>query len=175
MKKSLLGLIASLLLVLCGCEQKKTSPVSDFEVPSFNHDLGYIPLDKKVDDLDYVVCDSTVIRSGRNRLRYIDGNAKFRKDVTTSFISKSEYDSFNGYVVVRFMFNCENKAGRYRAQALNLDFSKANAPSGLLDSTIDLIKSLNNWKKAAGVDPKTEYSKFINLKFENGKITHVLL
>lgn len=163
-----------LLLMTIACLNNDRQENSLFEIPTVDHDLGFIPFEKELDDANYVICDSTEINSGRNRVQYIGGNNKFRQDIESGFTFKKSYALFNGYIVLRFMVNCEGDVGRYRARALNIDFSPSSAPSDLVNHSVDLIKSLDNWTKREDNDER-EYSKFINLKFNNGKIQHILL
>lgn len=166
-----------LTLLAFGCSKDhNTSHVSDeYEIPTSAHNLSYIPYDTKLDSPDYLICDSTKMGSGRSRVRYIDGTDKLKEAITSNYLYDQKYATFSGYIVIRFLVNCEGKSGRYRAQALNLDFSPSNAPSALLKHSTELIKSLDNWTKSTRHDSKAEYSKFINLKIKNGKIQHVLL
>lgn len=169
------NLFILLSLFSLGCLKDNVVHTSQYEIPSMGHDLSYIPYDAKFDDPNYIICDSTKINSGRNRLRYIGGTNKLRKDITSKYLYSQEYETFSGYIVIRFLVNCEGKSGRYRAQFLNLDFSPLSAPSDLLKYSIELVKSLDSWTKSSVYDSKEEYSKFINLKIKNGKIQHVLL
>ncbi len=158
-----------------GCFENAINQNTKNEIPVRHHDLSYIPFDAKTDNPDFIVCDSTTISSGRNRLQYANGNSKLIDDIKSKFTYKQAYESFNGYIVIRFLVNCKSNSGRYRAQALNLDFSPSNAPSDLVEHLLKLIKSLDNWTKRSTNDLTKEYSKFINLKINNGKIQHVLL
>ena len=158
-----------LSLFSLGCLKEST-----VQLPSMDHDLSYIPYDAKFDNPNYIICDSTKIYSGRNGLQYIGGPKKLREDITSKYLSNQVYDTFSGYIVIRFLVNCEGKSGRYRAQSLNLDFSPLRAPSDLLNNSIELFKSLDYWTKPY-INDSREYSKFINLKISNGKIQHVLL
>ena len=164
-----------LFLFFWSCSENKVVLITEYEIPTRNHDLSYIPYNAKLDNSDYIICDSTGIGSGRSRVRYISGTNKFKEVITTNYLSKPGYKSFNGYIVIRFLVNCEGKAGRYRAQSLNLDFSPLNAPSDLLDYSVELVEKWDNWTRTTGNDNKKEYSKFINLKIKNGEIQHVLL
>ena len=168
----------SILLFLCslGCaSENKVVRTAIAETPTRNHDLSYTPYDAKIDHPNYIICDSTGISSGRNRLQYIGGTNKLRKDIRAKYVYRQAYETFTGYIVIRFLVNCEGQSGRYRAESLNLDFSPSNAPADLLDQVTELLKNLDNWTKSAVNDPKKEYSKFINLKITNGKIQYVLL
>ena len=164
-----------LALYSFSCSIDKPAATTHFEIPVRNHHLSYIPYDASVDHPDYIICDSTKVNSGRNRLKYTDGTAQLKEDIQSSFVYDPSYASFNGYIVIRFLVNCEGQSGRYRTQSLQLVFSPSGVPSDLLTHTIGIIKSLDNWTKSPKYDRREEYAKFINLKFENGKIQHVLL
>lgn len=146
-----------------------------YEIPTRNHDLGYIPYVSDMDDPNFIICDSTKILSGRNRIKYAGGRDKLIEDI----VSKSHLDriskSFTGYIVIRFIVNCNSETGRYRAQALNPDFTPAKVSPDLVNQSIALIKDLDQWIKSTGMADRNEYSKYINLKIENGQIQHVLL
>ena len=146
-----------------------------FKIPIVNHDVSYTPYNEKVDDPDFRVCDSTDIRSGRNRLKYLGGTEKLKQDIRNGYKVKNAYKSFNGFIVVRFIFNCKNKSGRYRAQSLNYNFSPMTPSSDIVDYTLALIKNLDQWEISPSSNSETEYSKFINIRFENGQIKHILL
>lgn len=171
----LLVLLALLFLLHAGCSQVIEEQKSKAEIPITNHDLSYIPFDSKYDDPEYIICDSTQIVSGRNRLNFREGRSILKENIISNYSYRNEYHSFDGFVVIRFIVNCEGITGRYRAQALNLDFSPTTAPADLIAHSIEVIKTVDHWGKSSTKDKKTEYSKFINLKFSNGKIQHVLL
>ncbi|MEO0732963.1 MAG: hypothetical protein AAFZ52_09015 [Bacteroidota bacterium] len=164
-----------LLTALYGCVTEKESAGSRYEVPSRQHDLGYIPHDPQLDDSAYTVCDSTKIHSGRNRLHYAAGTEKLREDIRANYVYSPKYATFNGYVIVRFLVNCQGQTGRYRVQALHPDFSPATAPATLLPHLTDLIRRLNNWTKSPEYGRQAEYAKYINLQFTDGKLQYVLL
>lgn len=166
-----------ILLAFCffSCAVDKPAVTVKFEIPVRNHHLSYIPYDASFDHPDYIICDSTKVNSGRNSLRYTEGTAQLKEDIQHNFVYDPSYASFNGYVVIRFLVNCEGQSGRYRAQSLHLDFSPSDVPSDLLIHALEIVKNLDNWTKSPRYDAREEYAKFINLKFENGKIQHVLL
>ncbi len=145
---------------------------TEFTIPSTSHDLSYIAFDAQYDDPEFRICDSTDMGSGRNGLTYIGGRRQLELDIQEAFsVSKSDA-SFNGYIVVRFLTNCKGEHGRFRGQALNLDFSEAQVSDGLVEHTVSVIKDLGEWQR---YDTIYEYSKYVNLKFKNGEIEHVLL
>ncbi len=130
-----------------GCKKNNIEPATEFDYPTVNHDLSYIPFDSTVDNPDFIVCDSTAIGSGRNRLQYIGGINKLTEDISSQFSQQQKYDFYDGYIVIRFIVNCDGKSGRYRAQALNLDFSQKIETTDILEYTISLIQNLDHWAK----------------------------
>lgn len=173
MRIILFALLAFLSLA-CSIDSTAVSTTA-YEPPTRNHDLGYIPHDTRYDHPDYIVCDSTKINSGRNSVQYAEGTKKLREDILVNYSYNPAYAAFSGYIVIRFLVNCEGNTGRYRAQALNLDFTSADAPDGLLEQSIALLKSLDQWVKSSKQGKQAEYAKYINLKMENGHIQHILL
>ncbi len=169
-----LYLIVLLSLISAGCLENNSGKTTKYQVPSMDHDLSYIPYDAKFDNPNFTICDSTKIKSGRNKIQYIGGRRKLKKDIISKYLNKKKHETFNGYIVIRFLVNCEGKSGRYRAQSLNFDFSPLNPPLDLLESSIDIIKNLDNWKRSVK-DSQIEYSKYINLKIKDGNVQHILL
>ncbi len=167
--------IVILLLLLTSCKNEERSNETVSLWPSYNHDLSYIPFDPDLDNPNFEICDSASVRSGRNNFLYPDGNELLIEKIRNKFQSNSTYKNYTGFVVVRFLVNCKNETGRYRAQSMNLDFTKSDAPVRLMNDCINVIKGIKNWKKSNRYDQETEYMKYINLKFKNGKIEHVLL
>lgn len=163
------------LLLAFGCSEKTEKLQLEYEIPTRNHDLSYIPFDVNYDDPSFIICDSTSISSGRNRLQYIGGKNNLINDIISNYKYNQKFKSYTGYIVIRFLVNCEGNSGRYRADPLHLDFSPQKATADLLDYSIEIIKSLDHWKKSSPENNKKEYSKYINLKIENGQIQHVLL
>ncbi|MBX2814618.1 MAG: hypothetical protein KTR24_01415 [Saprospiraceae bacterium] len=157
------------------CLQSQANHQPKYKIPIVTHDLSYIPFDPLLDDPNFQICDSTKISSGRNRLQYAAGRNTLRSDIVSRFSPQSAYESFNGYIVIRFLANCKGQTGRYRAASLHLDFSPAQAPSNLEQHAKEVVMGLNNWSRATETNANAEYSKFINLKIKNGKIDHVVL
>ncbi len=168
-------IVVVILITLSCCTEKKSSTKVKDKLPSFDHDLSYIPYDTQQDNPTYIICDSTNFHSGRNRVQYIGGNKKLKEDITLRYNFRSQYESFNGYIVVLFLVNCNGQRGRFRTQSLNLDFTPSKSPDDLENYVKGIIKTLDNWKWSTYHENGMEYSKFVNLKFRNGQIEYVIL
>ncbi len=171
----LVCLLPICVIALFSCKKENKVAGASFQIPSYDHDLGFIPFNKESDNSEYLVCDSTNVASGRNRVQYHGGNKRLKQDIISAFQFNASYANFDGFITIRFLVNCKHMPGRYRAQSLNYDFSIAEAPSNLLSTSLNIIKELDDWIVKSNNDEPQDYLKFINLRFTNGKIQHVLL
>ena len=172
--------LVSIFMLSCvegnaGNSNINSSKKDAFDIPIVHHDLSYIPFDPQLDDINFTVCDSNGIVSGRSYLKYASGRSQLIDDIQSNYEFKQAFADFDGFVIVRFLMNCKGEYGRYRSQSLHLDFTPQEAPEGLNEHLMDVIKGLDNWTKLLTREPQTEYSKYINLKISDGQIEHVLL
>lgn len=144
-------------------------------MPTINHDVGYIPFDVTTDDDQYVICDSTQIYSGRNKIQYPGGSQQLREHLASLYQYKEAYQDFSGYIVVRFLVNCVKEFDRYRVQSLHLDFSRADAPASMVEHMKSIVKNIDSWIIEDSEEARKEYMKYVNLKVQNGRIQDVLL
>lgn len=158
-----------------GCSSADSVGQSVDGIPESSQDVGFIPYRPSIDSPEFQLCDSTLILSGRNQIQYEGGRNELEAEIRRNFVESEDYESYDGYIVVRFLVNCEGARDRYRSQALALDFSPQKAPAKLVHHLSDIIKSLTKWEIQSGQGRYMDYSKYINLKMDNGKIKHVLL
>ena len=140
-----------------------------------NHDVSYIPFITETDDPEFSMCDSPSIRSGRNRLQYEGGKDQLNEDIEAYYRKVDYQNNYSGYIVLRFLINCRGDIGRYRVASLGPDLRSQKAPKELLSHSLAMIDYIDHWTKSQAYGDGTEYSKFINIKFDNGQIQHVLL
>lgn len=166
MKRSMsLILFASCLLLSCG-SVKTQKP---------DHNVGDIHFNADTDNSHFKLCDSTGIRSGRNSIRYENGQKGIEEACAKNFEFRDEFTSFTGYITVRFLVNCQLEMDRFRAQSMALDFSRKECPKELKEHIISMAKKLDNWALTSDDSEQTDFSKFINFKITNGKIENILL
>ncbi len=141
----------------------------------YPHDLGDIAHDPSLDKDLFVLCDSTRTIQGRSNLLYPGGVEAIEKICLSQFEYNPTFEGYTGYVTIRFMINCENETGRFRAHTLNLDFSPNECPDELKDQLLAITRNLKGWEKSTSFPPTTEYSKYINFKIDHGKLEHALM
>jgi len=168
-KKYLMALLVPLCLWL-GC-QGLSEAVMEAEKPS--HWVGDIHFDSKSDDVNFTLCDSTNIIHRRNALNYPGGKEAIKKECLERFKFQSSFESFSGFIMIRFIINCKNKKGRYRVQSLDFDFSLKECPVELKEHLLSIVKGLNGWTPRLEKDAGADFSKYLNFKIENGKIENI--
>lgn len=137
-------------------------------------DVGTILFDQAIDDSSFALCDSSRIFSGRNAIMFGDTKEAIEQECMKNFEFEPEFESFSGFVVVRFVVNCNAETGRFRAQTLDFDFSKKECPPELVSHLLGIVKGLKNWNQTRFATEGSDYSKYINFKIINGKIETVL-
>lgn len=159
------------MCIFFGCT-KSSEKITETEVPS--HWVGDIHFDSKKDKPDFSLCDSTNIIHRRNGLNYPGGKEAIKKECLNKFQFQTEFKSFSGYIMVRFLMNCKNKTGRYRAAALDFNFSEKNCPPKLKEHLVSIVKELTEWKPSSEKNGNSDFSKYLNFKIKNGQIENIL-
>ena len=169
MKFFFLSLLALVLLAGCSESNKVKSPKKEY-----SHDVGDILFDSQTDDPTFTLCDSTKIITRRKALDYQGDRSKIGPACLEKFKFQPEFESFTGYITIRFIVNCNNESGRFRAKSLGSDFSLKEAPDSLKKHLVDIVQSLSGWNHAYENDAAFDIVKFINFKITNGQIDNVL-
>ena len=158
-------------LFVLGCKEvnKKTTAAK-----KYSHWVGDIHFDSQVDDPDFLLCDSSNVIHRRNGLKYPGGKEAIKNECLKKYNFKPTFNSFSGYMMVRFIINCKNEKGRLRVQPLDFDFSIKESSPELKEHLLAIIKELNGWEAASVNDEGSDFSKYLNFKIENGQIENIL-
>ena len=81
----------------------------------------------------------------------------------------------SGIFQVRFVVNCEGKAGLFEYQAFDYDYKLKTFSSAISDQIFDITKGLQDW--IPGVHPKTNQAIdtyiYLSFRIKDGKITRI--
>ncbi len=163
--------ILLIVFVFVGCYSSTEKAAKN---PKYGYDLGDIFFNPKTDNSDFKLCDSTKIIHRRNALTYPGGKKAINETLKKSFLPNPKYDSFSGYITIRFLLNCSFEKDRFRPQSMDFDFSLKPAPPELIEHLITIIKPLNEWGHRFPEDKNSDCSKYLNFKIVNGKIESIL-
>lgn len=138
--------------------------------------IGWIPFDKSIDNPNFKVCDELNIEEYYQvNPSYGEGIPSIRKYVSTHQKLLESLCEKDGYVIVRFVINCQGQTDRYRSKFMTLNYTNENAVnSELQKKIIQLIRNMGDWTPGK-YDGKT-YDCYQHLKilFKNSQLVDVL-
>jgi hypothetical protein len=166
--------IVALIAISClfvSCASKKLEVTNSNE---YHHNVGDISFNPTLDNADFGFCDSTKIRSGRTAISLKEGNVAIRSYCLENFENQAQFESFSGFVTIRFLVNCKLEADRFRAHSMDYNFAPQACPAALKSHLTHLVSQLENWTLTADRYTQTDFSKFINFKIKDGTIEKII-
>ncbi|QNL51945.1 hypothetical protein H8S90_10405 [Olivibacter sp. SDN3] len=134
-------------------------------------DIYYLPF---VDDPVYKIYNKGFIpQYYQVKGGYIGG----RKKILAEFKEKvgvDVYSSIDGFVTIRFIVNCEGKAGRFRILMLDKEYRQRNFDRFFIDKLLCFTNSLSNWKVASINGTKTDYYQYITFVINGTKVSDIM-
>lgn len=139
--------------------------------------VGDIDFDPQKDDINFKICDKNVSYSFQyyndsKGFQYKGEKLAIEEKLKSLKIQGNE--NSNGYITVRFLVNCEGKAGLFRIQTMNFDYKEAAIDKNLEVQLLDFTKSLNGWIVKEINNKKIDYYQYITYKIEYGKVSEIL-
>ena len=138
--------------------------------------IGWIPFDKNIDNLNFKVCDELNIEEYYQvNPSYGEGLPSIRKYISAHQQALEALCKKDGYIIVRFVINCQGQTDRYRTKFMWLNYTEDNAVNTELQKKIiQLTRDMGNWNPGK-YDGKT-YDSYQHLKFlfKNSKLVDVL-
>ena len=146
-------------------------------VNDYEQNVGVISKKNALGPRDFELCFEEKVFPyyyGRQQAKYRPGN-----DVLRAFIDRHfqnfGYDNESGYITIRFIINCEGRAGRYEIQQVGMDFKKKKFNKALVDHLFSLVQQLQDWQAIEFYGDKYDSFFHIIFKIENGNLNEVLL
>jgi hypothetical protein len=138
--------------------------------------IGWIPFDKSLDNSNFKVCDELNIEEYYQvNPSYGEGMPSIRKHFSAHQQLLEALCEKDGYVIVRFVINCQGQADRYRTKFMSLNYTDENTVNAELQKKIiQLTRNMGNWTPGK-YDGKT-YDCYQHLKFlfKNSQLVDVL-
>lgn len=163
-------ILFSLIVVFVLSCQSNTS----YDTGDYPAQFGEIPFDPNLDDSSFKLCDATQLVHSRTSLSYKGGRPRINEITKASFASHGKVYDYNGYVLVRFLVNCNGKVGRLRFEYLDAGFMEQKCPEGLIALIAKSVEALNQWTIATPSNRGKDHSKYLNFKILNGQIDAII-
>jgi hypothetical protein len=90
------------------------------------------------------------------------------------FEAETNVYPFDGYVIVRFLVNCDAEVGRLRIESLDDGFMEQEAPEGLMSLIKKSVKALDQWIITNPANVGKDHSKYMNFKIKNGQVDAII-
>ncbi|MBL0238094.1 MAG: hypothetical protein IPQ02_16240 [Saprospiraceae bacterium] len=138
--------------------------------------IGWIPFDKSLDNSNFKVCDELNIEEYYQvNPSYGEGMPSIRKYISSHQKELEELCEKDGYVISRFVINCQGQTDRYRTKFMSLNYTDENTVNAELQKKIiQLTRNMGNWNPGK-YDGKTfdcyQHLKFL---FKNSQLVDIL-
>lgn len=109
--------------------------------------IGWIPFDKSLDNSNFKVCDELNIEEYYQvNPSYGEGMPSIRKYISSHQKELEELCEKDGYVISRFVINCQGQTDRYRTKFMSLNYTDENSVNAELQKKIiQLTRNMGNW------------------------------
>lgn len=180
-KKSfkIIGVILGILLLVFGILVAYAYYMMHFSLlpneGEYEHDAHYINPEASILNDNFELCDENHIYQYYNQsetLPYFTGKNGFRDYINKGYKNRNYADS--GYFNIRFIINCEGKAGRFITHENNLDLEPQSFNSDLKKQLTNLTTNVKQWHPVYLHDKKRDAYMYISYRIENGEITEII-
>src|SRR5688572_11967785 len=166
----------SILLIILVIRLKTFSQNTVPQHLNVKEKIGWIPFDKSLDNSNFKVCDELNIEEYYQvNPSYGEGMPSIRKYISAHKQLLEALCEKDGYVIVRFVINCQGQTDRYRTKFMSLNYTDENTVNAELQKKIiQLTRNMGNWNPGK-YDGKT-YDCYQHLKFlfKNSQLVDVL-
>ncbi|MBD1261791.1 hypothetical protein HZY62_14390 [Maribacter polysiphoniae] len=172
MKKSFLAIIL-LFSILCSCQtEKKVS-----EKQEYLRWVGDIEQNDQIDELDFKVCngDDKVLQYfnlGEGPV-YSGEKSKILNTFKSSYKPISDKKE-NGLIRIRFIVNCEGKAGRFRVLQSDYDYQEKEFDKKIISQLLNITKEIETWEVIRRNEVPVDYYMYMIFKINDGQLTEIL-
>ena len=155
--------------MIFSCSEKRTEQ-------EYFHDLGEIPFDEQLDDINFKVCHEDItfpFNYGGVGLVYTGE----KRELVNTIRDKFKYPKTSGqtgFITIRFIINCEGKAGRFRTTEMGLNLKPKEFNDDLVQQILNITKSLNGWKAYKNNERIWDYQQYLTFKFDNGELKDIM-
>lgn len=138
--------------------------------------VGDIDFDSKIDEPSFKLCDENRVLQYYNfgkGLQYrgekVAINEHFKNELRTK-----EQKSESGILTVRFIVNCNGRAGRFRLQGMDSEYNEKTFSDNLTSQILSLTKTLDGWMVGEIEGKNYDYYQYLAFKIENGKLIEIM-
>ena len=172
MKKSILKLTV-LFSILCSCQTEKKASEKD----EYLRWVGDIEQNDQIDETEFKVCngDDKILQYfnlGEGPV-YTGEKSKILNSFKSKYQPISDKNQ-NGLIRIRFIVNCEGKAGRFRVLQSDYDYQEKEFDKEIISQLLNITKGIENWKVFKRNEVPVDYYIYLIFKITDGQLTEIL-
>ncbi len=170
MKKQIKKAFLIFVMVLFNCKPETSTN-------TYLRWVGDIEHNEQIDNPSFTVCNGE-----DNVLQYFNlSQGPVYKDEKTTivsmFISQFKPESNtneNGLIRIRFIVNCEGKAGRFRVLQSDYNYNEKVFDTSITDQLLNITKNIEDWAILYRNEVPVDYYMYLLFKIKDGQITEIL-
>jgi hypothetical protein len=139
-------------------------------------DIGDIKYDNNLDSANFKLCHEDLsLQFNYNGIGLI-----YQGEKTTLIRHFQEHfkskiiEGETGFITIRFIINCQGKAGRYRLSEMGIDLKKRKFNEEIRQGILEATKSLNGWVPYTYKDNTYDYYQYLVFKIEDAQLIEIL-
>ncbi len=139
--------------------------------------VGDIESNKKMDKPDFKICngDENVYQYfnvGQGPV-YVGEKVRILDTFKEKYKPVSKKDQ-NGLIRIRFVVNCDGKAGRFRVIQSDYNYQKKEFDKSIVSQLLEITKGIEDWVVLEEKDTPVDYYMYLIFKITDGKIIEIL-
>ena len=165
-----IGLLLIALVWLSACHEKP-------EKEEYLRWVGDIEQDNTIDDESFSICNGE-----ENVLQYfnLSGGPQYLGEkpvIERLFADTYQIDSIqgeDGWLRIRFVINCEGKAGRYRLLEADENYQSVEFNDAISSKLLEITQSIEAWPIQYRREKPIDYYYYLTFKLKDGQIQEIL-
>jgi len=171
--KKIIILTTVIFSLLWSCQTEKKAD----EKQEYLRWVGDIEKNEQIDELEFKVCngDDKILQYFNLGKGPVYSGEKCK--ILNTF--KSKYKPItdknqNGLIRIRFIVNCEGKAGRFRVLQSDYDYQEKDFNKEIVSQLLNIIKEIEDWEVFKRNEVPVDYYMYLIFKITYGQLTEIL-
>lgn len=145
--------------------------------PNYLRWVGDIEHNTQMDDINFKVCngDEQVFQYfnlGEGPV-YSGEKSNILNTFKSNFKQVADNDE-NGLIRIRFIVNCEGKAGRFRVLQSDYNYQEKEFNNEITSQLLSITKQIDNWKILYNNEKPVDYYMYLIFKITDGQLIEIL-
>lgn len=171
--KNLILKLTLVLIALNSCQSEKKT----IEKVDYLRWVGDIEQNDHIDEIGFETCngDSEILQYfnlGEGPV-YSGEKSNILHTFNSSYQPVSNKDQ-SGLIRIRFIVNCEGKAGRFRVLQSDFDYQEKEFDGEIVTQLLSITKGLKNWKVLVRNGVPVDYYMYLIFKIKEGQLIDIL-